>query len=261
MSLLNIWKGWIKLELSKEIAYRLNFLFKAIAMFAFGISGPLVAIIIYGVSKGIPGWNFEEFLLLTGIFLFIKGLNHLIFESMTWKTIDLIREGSYDVRLVKPINPLTYATLTAFDIDGITNTLLGGFVLTFALIKIGWIFNLINLVSFIFLIFLALLFIYSIDILITSMAFLVVKSYALLDIFREFTNIGKNPLTIYGATGSMVFTFIFPVGLAAFYPASAILGRIPTITIFYLAAIAFGFYCFVLLMWKLAIKKYSSAGG
>lgn len=261
MSLFNIWKGWIKLEMSREVAYRANYFFKAIAMFTFGIVGPLVAMIIYSVSRGIPGWSFEEFLLLTGVFVFVAGINHLFFQAITWHTVHAIREGEYDVNLVKPVSPLMFATITAVNLDGLTRTFLGAFVIVYALVKMGWVFSLINFLGFVFLILLALLFMYSIDILIAALAFLVVKSYALLDIFREFLAVGQNPLTIYGATGMLVFTFIFPVGLAAFYPASAILGKIPTLTILYLAAIAFGFFVFVLLIWNLAIKKYSSAGG
>jgi len=261
MSWFNIWRGWVKLEISKLMAYRFNFVLKSIAMLIFGIGGPLIAMIIYNISSGIPGWTFEEFLLINGIFIFIAGLNHLLFESMTWRIIHKVRDGSFDVRLVKPISALIYATITGVELEGLSRTFLGGIIIVYSLVKMGWAFSLINLVSFIFLIFLAMIFMYSIDVITTALSFLVVKSYALMDIFREFTHVGRYPITIYGTTGMMAFTFLFPVGLAAFYPASAILGKIPTITIFYLAAVAFAFFGFSILLWKLAIRKYSSAGG
>lgn len=261
MSLLRIWKGWAKLQFSSGATYRFNFILKGIAMLIFGVMGPIAAMIIYSVSSGIPGWSFEEFLLLTGIFLFVNGMDILLFRKLPDRTIDKIREGEYDVDLVKPISPLAFATVTALDLDGITSIFVGGFVVLYSLIKIGWIFNLVNLLSFTFLLALAVLFMYSVDILIASLAFLVVKSYALLDIFGELIGIGRNPLTIYGVTGLMLLTFVFPIGLAAFYPASAILGRIPTTAILYLAATALGFFASALVLWKLAIKKYTSAGG
>ncbi len=261
MSLLRIWKGWVKLKFSSAMTFRFNFFLKAIAMVIFGIMGPIAALIIYSVSSGIPGWSFEEFLLLNGIFIFVSRLSALLFGGLAEDTIEKVREGEYDVNLVKPVSPLAFASVTAIKLDDAAGVLVGGFVIIYSLLKIGWLFNLINLLSFVFLLALAVIFMYSIDILIAALGFLVVKSYALLDIFYEIVGVGKNPLTIYGVTGIMFLTFVFPVGLAAFYPASAILGRMQTIALLYLAATALGFFAAALVLWKLAIKKYTSAGG
>lgn len=256
-----VWKGAIKLVLSDEMAYSFNFFLTVIAYLIFSAIGPLVALLIYSVSSGIPGWSFEEFLLLTGTFTLVSGVNYTFLAGITWESIEKIWQGRYDADLIRPVRPLALATATAFNTDNIPNIFFGAIVVGFALMKLGWAFNAISLASYFLLLGLAILFFYSLDIIVTALAFLVTKSWVLMNILDEITSIGRNPISVFGATGMIFLTFIFPVGLAAFYPASAILGRLSTVAIVELAIIAFAFFGISLLLWSFAIKKYTSAGG
>jgi ABC-2 type transport system permease protein len=256
-----IWKGAVKLVLSDELAYRFNFILTSIAHIIFSAVGPLVALLIYTTSSGIPGWSFEEFLLLTGTFTLVVSINYVFLAGITWETIEKIWQGRYDADLIRPVRPLSLATATAFDMDNLSSVVLGAIIVIFALLKLNWAFSIINLASYLLLLGLAILFFYSLDIIVTSLAFVVTRSGVLMNILDEIIGIGKNPITIFGATGMILFTFIFPIGLAAFYPASALLGRLSTVAIIELAIIAFAFFGFSLLLWSIAIKKYTSAGG
>lgn len=261
MKFWRIWKGWFKLELAAEMTYRFNFFLKTIAFVIFDMFGPILAMVIYNVSKGLPGWTFEEFLLLQGTFILSTGLTLLLFWRFADHIVEEVRWGNYDKDLVKPANPLMLALATGSDLDGLPKTLVGIIVAAYALLKIGWVFNLLHLFAYCVLIIAAVIFLLSLQVIIAAMAFLFVKSYTLMNIFDVLTDIGKNPISVFGSLGSLIFTFVFPVGLAAFYPASAILGKISLLQVGGVVLIALAFFGFGVLLWTLGIKKYASAGG
>jgi len=256
-----LWLGSAKLELSDELSYRFNFTLKTIMNFFTNFFTPIFTLLVYTISSGLPGWSFEEFLLMNGIFILVSGLGGTFFQSMTWRTLDDIWRGRYDQHLIRPVNPLTYATLKTFNPDGLPAVTVGLLIASYALIKLHWIFSVDNLLAFIALVGLALLFLYALCVITIAMAFLFTKSWVLINAFEDILGIGKNPLSIYGSAGTFLFTFVFPVGIAAFYPAQALLGRLSLPMIGELALVAFAFFGFSLLMWNFGIKKYTSAGG
>jgi ABC-2 type transport system permease protein len=261
MKFWKIWKGWLKLGIAAEMAYRLNFLMKGFAMVTFDSFGPLLAILVYSVSKGIPGWSFEELLLMQAIFILTNGLTHFMFWGFAGRTINLVQDGLYDRELVRPGNPLLMALATGSDMDGFPRVITGSVIATYALIKLGWIFNPVNLFYFIVLIISAVMFFLSLQIIIAALAFLFVKSYTMMNIFDSLSDMGKNPLTVFGPMGTVLLTFVFPIGLAAFYPASALLGRLAPLNVLMLFLIGLTFFGLSAGLWAIGIKKYSSAGG
>jgi ABC-2 type transport system permease protein len=261
MKFWRIWNGYFKLNIAEEMAYRLNFLLKTIAFVIFDMFGPLLALIIYGISKGLPGWTFEEFLFLQGTFTLSTGLLHVLFVRFSGRVIEGVRDGRFDIELVKPANPLLLALATSSDLDGLPRTIMGVLISTYALVKMGWIFNLMHLLAYAALIFGAVLFLLSLQIIIAAMAFIFVRTYTLWNIFDILIDIGKNPTTVFGPVGMLLFTFAFPIALAAFYPAAVILGKISIMQTLMVVSIAFAFFGFSVLLWHLGIRKYGSAGG
>lgn len=256
-----IWKGSTKLTLAADLAYRFDFILKAMAYTLFNFFSPIITLLIYSNSSGIPGWSFPEFLLMSGTFLFAQGIAWTAVGGLPEKIIYKVQNGTYDADLIRPIRPLLLATAKAFVFDNIPNILVGAVIISYSLIKMGWTFNIWNSLGFASLILLAVLFFTTLDIIASALAFLATKTYTILNIFEEFTGAGKNPLTIYGVTGKILLTFVFPVGIAAFYPAEALLGRLSAIGFIEITIASLTFFGFSLLLWTLAIKKYTSAGG
>ena len=261
MKFWRIWKGWFKLQIASEMAYRFNFLLKTIAFVTFDMFGPFLAMVIYSVSNGLPGWTFEEFLLLQGTFILSTGITHLFFWGFSGKIVEEVRWGNYDRELVKPANPLLLALANGSDLDGLPRALTGMVISAYALWQIGWVFNLLQLFAYGILIVAAVTFLLSLQVIIAAMAFLFVKSYTLMNIFDILTDIGKNPISVFGSFGALIFTFAFPIGLAAFYPASAILGKLSLLQVGGVIGVALAFFGFGALLWSIGIKKYASAGG
>lgn len=261
MKFWRVWRGWLALQVSAEMTYRFNFIMKMFAMITFDSFGPILAFVIYNVSSGIPGWSFAEFLLIQGTWTLTTGLTHLLFWDFAGMVIENVRDGNYDLVLVKPGNPLLLGLATGADMDGASRVVVGSAISAFALYKIGWAFVLHDFISFIMLVVAGVLFLLSLQVILGAMAFLFVKSFTLMNIFDVLTDVGKNPLSVFGPIGIVLFTYGFPIGLAAFWPASAILGRLAFPSIMGLFFTGLAFFAFSASLWTFGIKHYTSAGG
>ena len=253
--------AWTKLMISAEAAYRWNSIIKAVAMVVFDFFAPLIAIIIYSVSSGIPGWSFEQFLLLSGTFTIVEGLNEALFGDLGWGIIWDLRHGEFDMSLVKPYNTLGFMSSASSHPRSFVRVFVGLGIVTYALVNYAIAVTLVNLLFYVFLILLGLVFLYSTVVLISSLAILFVQTSNLMNALFNILLIGRYPLNVYGSTGVFVFTFIFPLGVAAFYPASALLHGISLIFVLKLALIIMFYLVVNVLLWNFALKKYSSAGG
>ncbi|MFH0869314.1 MAG: ABC-2 family transporter protein [archaeon] len=256
-----VWRGWLALQVASEMAYKLNFIMKMFAMITFDSFGPLLAYVIYNVSSGLPGWSFSEFLLMQGVWIFTTGLTHLLFFGFAGSVLENVRDGNFDLVMIKPANPLLLGLATGADMDGASRVVVGAVVSTYALVKMGWIASIANFAAFALLIIAAILFLLSLQIIIAAMSFVYVKTWTLMNIFDVFVDIGKNPISVLGPVGMAFFSYGIPIGLAAFYPASALLGKIAIMNVMGMFFIGLGFFAMSVGLWNFGIKRYTSAGG
>ena len=176
------------LRLSSEMAYKWNFWVKTFAVALGDLIGPILILLIYSSTSGIQGWSFAEFILFQGTLTFVIGFSHVFFTLIGVQTIDMVRHGKFDMVLVKPYNPLFYLSFTSFDWDGLAEIFVGLALLVWSFIALGVVIFSWNFVLYLFLIALALVLLYSIVVMICSLAFLLVKSWALFALFFKTVN-------------------------------------------------------------------------
>jgi ABC-2 type transport system permease protein len=261
MNFLELWLRSFKITLHAEMVYRWNFLFKMIGIILVDIFTPIMVIIIYSLTNGIPGWSFYEFILLTAIFITVMGIWHALFSGISWLTTFLVQHGEFDNILVRPYNTLVYLMTRGVDIEGFGEVLAGIIIMLFAISKLSTPIALINVFYMMAVVLLALIFTFSMSVIVASLSIRFVKASSLLDLFYHTSDFGKYPIVIYGASGVFFFTFIVPFGLAAFYPAQALLGKLPFDLFLKLAGVTIVILFLSLKFWNHSLKLYSSAGG
>ena len=138
---------------------------------------------------------------------------------------------------------------------------IGILIVAYSMITIG-----ITIFSFNFLFYLAMILAgfamqVGVVILISSLAFLVVKSDALMHLYFKISDFVRYPLSVYAFSIQFFFTFLLPIGVSSFYPATALLRGVTPKLLASVFLPVIGFVIFSVLMWNWAIKKYTSAGG
>ncbi len=260
MKYFRIFSKFVALDLSSEFRYKLNIVMKFISFIIMDFIGPLVAILIYTNTLGIPGWNLYEFLLFQGTLTLVMGLGHTFAFRFAWEVMDMVRNGEFDKIMVKPLKPLTFLMLGSFNFPGVAEVFAGLVILIIALMNLNLGFTW-NYVPYVIFIFLGVLFQLGVATLISAMAFLFIKSWSLFDIWFHMTNFARYPSIIFGMAIRFIITFIFPVAVASYFPAAALLGRLSLLEILLPMLAVIMFYLVTLLFWKFAMKKYNSAGG
>lgn len=254
-----IYKECMRIGFRQAFAYRVNFLLSFFITLAGNILFPLITILIYRTGSSFPGWNFYEVLLLQAVYTISDGFASIVTGGVLWMTLNHVKEGSLDTVLLKPVNPLFFLVSSSFAPDNIALVIGGGVLFAVAMGHLGGITVYAALGSFV-------LFLSGVAVL-AGMAFLMaatsfkwVGNSRIPEIFDSVKGFGIYPITIFPKAVQAVITFIVPVAVIGYYPASVLLGKgagsgyllcIPCI-LFFLASIwLFGFM----------IRLYEGVGG
>lgn len=253
-------KSWA-LDISSQMAYKANFVTKILSLMLMDIVGPLIILLIYTNTAGIPGWSFEEFILFQGTMTLVFGFGHAFIVMMPARVLEDVREGHFDKHLIKPFNTLTYFLFSSPDIDGFAEVFVGLALISWAFAKLGLSILSLNFLVYLLLILVAFLFQYAVMITISALAFLFVKSWALFDILFTLSNFARYPLNIYSSGFVFFLTFLFPIAVSAFYPVEVLLRGLTFLNLVKVVLPVVAAFCISIWFWNRAMKKYSSAGG
>ena len=253
-----LWK-FFRIRLEEEMVYRLNFLLLLSSFVIYDLFGPVLTIVVYQVSKGFPGWSFWEALVLQASAIIVEELWFFFGSRVLFELERAIASGKFDFYLARPLSPLFLLFSSSCFPYGLFTLFVGIFILGYALPNLP-----ITLISLLFyLLFLGsgFLFLLSLTILFSSISVFVVRNRPLRNAIFMLILYGKYPTNIFPKVFRIIFTFILPISLIAYFPAKAVLGKLFGVSSLIPFSISVLFFVISLLSWKVAIKKYSSAGG
>jgi ABC-2 type transport system permease protein len=258
---LKTWGKLIKTQLAHDMTHPNQFFLHIIASAIFVIAGPILGLVIYGTSKGFPGWDFNQFILLYGSFSIFAGIAGTVFIAMVWRVLPLIQRGEFDKFLLRPLSTSAFMIMQGWDFDGLGRLATGIILVLYAGVSMNLSLNTYSVLSYFFIMSFSILFLIGEMLLVVGLAFKFVKTHSIMEVFHILFEFGKFPMTIYSRPLKFGLSFIIPVGIAAFYPASALMGWIKIGEI-----IGLGIACTVFLfigygVFKWGIKHYTSAGG
>lgn len=245
----------------KDFAYKYDFFTKVLGVILADIVGPLVALFIYNSTPGLPGWSFYEFLLFQGTLIIVFGLGKTFAATLSWWVLGAIYEGEFDQYLLKPYPILLYLLTLTVDHYGLVEVALGTFLVIYSAIQLNIPLFTISTLLYILLVISAFFVHLGANIIVASMGFIAVKSEALIHLYQSMTDFARYPINIYSFGVRFFLTFLFPIAISSFYPAEVLLrgASLKIILISILPVIAF--FGISVLVWNIAMKKYSSAGG
>jgi ABC-2 type transport system permease protein len=103
------------------------------------------------------------------------------------------------------------------------------------------------------------LMIYSLWLMVTTVAFWVVRVDNILNLFEGLYAAGRWPVGIYPGWLRGLLTFLVPVAFAVTVPAEALTGRLTLATLGLAAAIAGGMLLLARLVWRTGLRRYAGA--
>lgn len=205
-------------------------------------------------------WGFDQVLLLFATFHLVDYLISITFQrNLAFSLPRRIQTGELDSRMVLPVNLLFMASLEEMDLMDFFSALPAVAFLVYVLDRLGFAFTWGQAAAYLLLMANAIVFLFSVVLMIAAISFWTVQSYGLSRVFDNLMKIGRYPLDIFEGFWKVVFVYFLPLVLIAQVPSQALLATLrPGFAAFGLA-VTLGFLAVALLLWKRGLVNYMSA--
>ena len=257
--LLSIFSQHIRIAFAAAAAYRADFYLALAFSMANLLLAPLLTVLIYANDAAIPGWGFHEALLIQSVYMLCTGACAPFCDNLVWVTMGHVREGTFDLLMLKPCSTIFIATASSFSLE-YTGALLGGiFMFGYSMANLPAP-STPGLLQFAFLFAMGACMYFGCMLLMAAVCFKWVGNSRLPSIYSSFSMFGRYPGTVFPGLLRCAITFAIPVAMLGFFPASAILGR-ATREMFAAALSCVGFLLLGWGVFRRMIYLYQSAGG
>ena len=246
-------------SLQLAMTYRVDFLFEGLTALFWSATTFVPLFVAFHQDRPIAGWNFDESLLVLGLFLLLKSLLEGAVNPSLLAVVEHIRQGTLDFVLLKPADAQFLVSTSKFEPSAAIGFLGAGALLTAAFLRLGIVPSAGAVLTAIALLLTALVLLYSIWIMVVSAAFYVIRVDNLAYLFTSIFDAARWPSTVFKGVLHIIFTFVIPLALMTTYPAEALLGRFTLSK----ALLSFGgaaiFAVLARTVWRGSLARYTSA--
>jgi len=256
---LRVIRAQLRASLAIALQYRFEFTVEgALALLWMGVTlVPLL--VVFGTRETVAGWTFPEMLVVVGWFVALKGVLEGTLSPSLMQVIDHVRKGTLDFVLLKPADAQLLVSLSkiepwrAIDLAG------AGVIFVVAFRAMGRAPALHDVALAAVLLAAAVLVLYSIAILVVSIAFVAVRVDNLLYLFQSVFDVARWPSSVFRGVLAVLFTFVLPLALMTTYPSLALLGKLTARTALGAIAGTLAFATVARAIWIASIRRYTSA--
>ncbi len=250
-----------RINLAEELQYRGNFIASLLGTTFWMATALLTVALFFSQTTQLGGWGLWDVVVLLGVFNALTGVIETVLRPGIGQLADDVRSGALDLVLVRPVDAQLYTLVRRLDIWRITDVVLGFALAGYALVRIGRPVAVVTIVSFALTLAAAVAVVYAIWVALMSLAFWFVAVENLSVLFDGVYEAARYPVSAYPGALRFLFVYLIPVAWTTTIPASALTGRIGIGT----AVVATGVGALALgltrLLWRAAIRRYTSAGG
>lgn len=249
-----------KISLQNQMAYRPSFILAIVGKAIRMLILILAFQVIYLNTPLLAGWKYEEIFLLIVTFLTIESIIILTFHrNLSYYLPDMLRNGQFDFLLTKPLNSLFYTSFRVVDLMDLTSFVLVIYLWYYYFTHYAPIFTIWQIVLYLGLIVCALIFVFSILVIIASTAFWTINTDGLGRLFENIVRIARFPTDVFRGIFSILFLYVFPIGIVATLPSKLLLGTINWYYLIYAVIFTGALFLISRKVWNHAINHYSSA--
>lgn len=252
---------FFKAAFQNELAFRFNF-FINILNSILGLAGSIGGLfILYTNKESLNGWSFLETLALLGVYMTVQALKDLFIGPSLDKLAGMggeIETGHFDFTLLKPIPAQFYISVRNWSVWAIFNIVIGLGILCSAILQLNIKYKPADLLVFIISLINSQVLIYSIMLILSSVAFWYRGTF-LLWIWNDVMQTGRYPIGIYPGYIKLILTWIVPVGFIVTVPAEFLTGKANYSTLLSGVVLAVILFILASVFFKKSLNKYTSA--
>jgi len=241
------------------MTYRADFLLEgALALLSLGLL-LLPWIVLFRGRETVAGWDRPSALIVIAYFTGVRAVLEGLISPSLVDLLERIRSGAFDYVLLKPADAQALVSTTRCEPWQIFNLLFAIGLCAYAFVLRGDAPSAGDLALGIALFGAGLVAMYSLWILCAAAGFWVVRLDNLTYLLSAIFDVARWPVQVFPRVWRFVFTFILPVAVMTTFPAMALLGRLDAATAVATLGGAAALAVVSRLMWRLAIRNYTSA--
>ena len=258
MRYLRLFGHFVRTELQFELAYRVNFLVDLLSV-AMVISTSVAAVLIlFSYTSSIGGWTLPQMLVLLGVFYIVQGVSDFVFIPSFERFMEHVRLGTLDFVLLKPASSQFLVSVRHIRSSNIGGVVFGSVVVAFGLARLEGL-SPGAIAAFVLALACGLVLVYALLIVLSTVAFWLVRVENLLAVYQAFLDAGRFPVDIYPGWLRVTMSTVLPIGIAITVPAQAVAGRLDALGLATIAAVAAGAWLFARWFWRFGLRSYTGA--
>jgi len=251
---------FVKNGLIHQMEYRINFVMFLIAELNFVILKVFYVSVLYNTDVNINGIPSEMMLIFGGTFIIISGIYTSVFMVNVNILSHQISTGYLDTFMTKPVSLQFMLSCRRFDLGAAVPNLITGIVmLSMGIRRYNVPVDMQTIAGYILLIISSVVLSYSVFFGIQLLSFWIIKSDAITGVLEIMWDYNNMPMTIYSRAIQNVLIFGLPLFVISNFPSLFILGKLNPSYIAWAAAAPILFFTATRLVWKAAVRNYTSA--
>jgi ABC-2 type transport system permease protein len=213
-------------SLVRDMTFRANFVIDLISSTAWVLINLAFYTVIFHYTPAIganSGWEKYQFFLFLATGLFVNSLVQALFMTNADELSELVRTGTLDFALLKPIDTQFLVSLTRIEWSALGNFALGLGLMGYSMYQLHYLPGLVQIVLYPMYVLCGIAIYYSLMIALAATSVWLGRNQTLFDFWFYITNFSRYPMEIYqgqwGTPLRRVFTFVLPVLVVVNVPA------------------------------------------
>lgn len=249
---------FVRTELQFELEYRVNLLADLFSLAMIVSTSVAAVLVIFAYTPAINGWTLPQMLVLLGVFYLVQGIGELAFSPSFQRFMEHVRLGTLDFILLKPASSQFLVSVRHFKLTNLGQVLLGVVVVAAGLAQFSSL-DAAGLAAFLLALVCGLALVYSLLLVLSTLAFWFVRVENLLAVYEAFLDAGRFPVDIYPGWLRVTMSTVIPIGIAITLPAQAIAGRLDVTGLGLLLLAASAALLLSSLFWRIGLRSYTGA--
>ena len=250
---------YLRIGVMNELQYRVNF-FIQILQAAISVGTGLIGLsLVFGQVNNLAGWSRSELLAVMGVHILMGGIIRSAIQPNMERLMNDVLNGTLDFALTKPADAQTLVSVREFRFWQLVDVIVGILVLSVAVAQLHEKMQTLQVVAFLAALLLGATMLYCVWLMVTSIAFWVIRVGDIIELFQGLFAAGRWPVSIYPDWLRTGMTFLVPVAFAVTVPAEAMTNRLTPQTMLG----ALGLTVLLMLLsrgvWLLGLRNYSGA--
>lgn len=249
----------VRISIASALAYRANFIIQGVMSAAWLALTLFPLIVVYDERTRVNGWDLPSALIVMAYFTALRALLEGVISPSLVDLVEKIRTGSFDYVLLKPIDAQLAISSSRHEPWKVLDGLGAVIIAVYAFGLRGYAPSVGELALGIGLFAAGAAAMYSLWIVCAAASFWVGRLDNLLYLLGAVFDTARWPIHVFPGVWRFVFTFIIPVAVMTTFPAMALLGTLDAQTALATVSGALLMLAISRLVWRTAIRSYTSA--